>query len=197
MHEPSALVRDLLLLLTVIMFGPFVAERLRLPGIIGLLLGGFLIGPTGLGLLRATGVVDSLGHIGLLYLMFLAGLELDLNVFARLRQAAIQFGLLTFALPMAFGFVGARWLGFDLPASILIGSLWASHTLVMYPIMQRFGITADPAVATTVGATVITDTLALLVLAVVAAARPARAASPRTSRCSSGWGCSRCTARSC
>ena len=100
--------------------------------------------------------------------MFLAGLELDLNVFARLRQAAIQFGLLTFALPMAFGFVGARWLGFDLPASILIGSLWASHTLVMYPIMQRFGITADPAVATTVGATVITDTLALLVLAVVA-----------------------------
>ena len=113
-------------------------------------------------------MVDSLGHIGLLYLMFLAGLELDLNVFARLRQAAIQFGLLTFALPMAFGFVGARWLGFDLPASILIGSLWASHTLVMYPIMQRFGITADPAVATTVGATVITDTLALLVLAVVA-----------------------------
>jgi len=168
MHEPSALVWDLLLLLTVILFGPFVAERLRLPGIIGLLLGGFLIGPTGLGLLQSVTTVDSLGQIGLLYLMFLAGLELDLNVFARLRQAAIQFGLLTFALPMAFGFVGARWLGFDLPASILIGSLWASHTLVMYPIMQRFGITADPAVATTVGATVITDTLALLVLAVVA-----------------------------
>ena len=168
MHEPSALVWDLLLLLTVILFGPFVAERLRLPGIIGLLLGGFLIGPTGLGLLRSVVTVDSLGQIGLLYLMFLAGLELDLNVFARLRRAAIQFGLLTFALPMAFGFVGARWLGFDLPASILIGSLWASHTLVMYPIMQRFGIQADPAVATTVGATVITDTLALLVLAVVA-----------------------------
>ena len=123
MHEPSALVWDLLLLLLVILFGPFIAERLRLPGIIGLLLGGFLIGPTGLGLLQSIDVVDSLGRIGLLYLMFLAGLELDLNVFARLRQAAIQFGLLTFALPMAAGFIGARWLGFDLPASILIGSL--------------------------------------------------------------------------
>jgi Kef-type K+ transport system membrane component KefB len=169
-HEPSSLTWDLLLLLLVILFGPYTAERLRLPGIIGLLLGGFLIGPTGLGLLAGRAEVESLGSIGLLYLMFLAGLELDLNVFARLRNAAITFGLLTFVLPLAAGTAIALWLGFDLPASILIGSLWASHTLVTYPIVQRYGLAADPAVATTVGATVITDTLALFVLAVIAGA---------------------------
>ncbi|MEI7744709.1 MAG: cation:proton antiporter [Chloroflexota bacterium] len=168
MHEPSALTWNLLLLLVVIAVGPFLAERAKLPGIIGLLIGGFLIGPTGIGLLNGSGTVESLGHIGLLYLMFVAGLELDLNVFARLKNAAITFGLVTFALPLAVGTVAARLLGFDWPAAILIGSLWASHTLVMYPIVQRFGLAADPAVATTVGATVITDTLALLILAIIA-----------------------------
>jgi Kef-type K+ transport system membrane component KefB len=167
-HEPTPLVWNLLLLLIVIAIGPFVAERLRLPGILGLLLGGFLIGPTGLDLLHTTTEVEALGSVGLLYLMFVAGLELDLNVFARVRQAAITFGLLTFALPQAIGTVVALALGFDTLAAILIGSLWASHTLVVYPIVQRYGLTSDPAVATTVGATVITDTLALLVLAVVA-----------------------------
>lgn len=168
MHEVNPLIWDLLLLLVVIAFGPFLAERLRLPGIIGLLLGGFLIGPTGLGLLKSGAELEAFGHIGLLYLMFLAGLELDLNVFAKLKRAAITFGLLTFVLPLLAGTAMARLLGFDWPAAILIGSLWASHTLVTYPIVQRYGLTADPAVATTVGATVITDTLALLVLAVVA-----------------------------
>lgn len=166
MHEITPLTWNLLLLLVVILFGPFAAERLRLPGIIGLLLGGFLIGSSGLGLLQGETEVEALGHIGLLYLMFVAGLELDLNVFNRIRNAAITFGLLTFALPMLAGTVISRWLGFDWPAAMLIGSLWASHTLVMYPIVQRFGVTSDPAVATTVGATVITDTLALLVLAI-------------------------------
>jgi Kef-type K+ transport system membrane component KefB/nucleotide-binding universal stress UspA family protein len=170
-HEPSQLIWNMLFLLLVIMFGPYLAERARLPGIIGLLLGGFLLGPTGLGVFQGTAVVESLGSIGLLYLMFVAGLELDLNVFARVRSAAISFGLLTFTLPLLAGMAGARLLGFDWPASILIGSLWASHTLVMYPVVQRFGLTADPAVATTVGATVITDTLALLVLAVIAGAQ--------------------------
>ena len=178
MHEPSSLVWNLLLLLVVIAIGPFVAERLRLPGILGLLLGGFLVGPTGLALLHGTTEVDALGSIGLLYLMFVAGLELDLNVFARVRQAAITFGLLTFALPQAIGTAVAFALGFDPLAAILIGSLWASHTLVVYPIVQRYGLTSDPAVATTVGATVITDTLALLVLAVVAGTVEGEGSSP-------------------
>jgi Kef-type K+ transport system membrane component KefB/nucleotide-binding universal stress UspA family protein len=168
MHQPDPLVWNLLTLLAVILFAPFAAERIRLPGIIGLLLGGFFVGPSGLGILRGTDEVNALGEIGLFYLMFLAGLELDLLVFARIRKAAISFGLLTFALPLAAGATVARLLGFDWPASILIGSLWASHTLVMYPIIQRYGLMADPSVATTVGATVITDTLALLVLAVIA-----------------------------
>ena len=171
MHEPSALVWNLLILLVVIALGPFVAERLRLPGILGLILGGFLVGPTGLDILHGTDNITELGSIGLLYLMFVAGLELDLNVFARVRQASITFGLLTFALPQTVGTVVAFALGFNPLAAILIGSLWASHTLVVYPIVQRYGLTADPAVATTVGATVITDTLALLVLAVIAGAQ--------------------------
>src|SRR3954451_1245718 len=167
-HEGPTLVWSLLVLLVVIAVGPFIAERLRLPGILGLIIGGFVIGPTGLGIVHETSDIEELGSIGLLYLMFVAGLELDLNVFARVRQASITFGLLTFALPQVIGTAVAFLLGFDTLAAILIGSLWASHTLVVYPIVQRYGLTSDPAVATTVGATVITDTLALLVLAVVA-----------------------------
>ena len=124
--------------------GPFLAERLRLPGILGLIIGGFLIGPTGLGIVHGTADVEALGSIGLLYLMFVAGLELDLNVFARVRQAAITFGLLTFALPQVIGTAIAFALGFEPLAAILIGSLWASHTLVVYPIVQRYGLTSDP-----------------------------------------------------
>jgi Kef-type K+ transport system membrane component KefB len=167
-HEGPTLVWGLLVLLVVIAVGPFIAERLRLPGILGLIIGGFLIGPTGLAIVHETSDITELGSIGLLYLMFVAGLELDLNVFARVRRASITFGLMTFALPQVIGTAVAAVLGFEPLAAILIGSLWASHTLVVYPIVQRYGLTSDPAVATTVGATVITDTLALLVLAVVA-----------------------------
>ncbi len=78
------------------------------------------------------------------------------------------FGVLTFVVPFGLGTAAASLLGFGIATSILIGSLWASHTLVTYPSIRRHGIATDPAVATAVGATVITDTLALLVLAVVA-----------------------------
>ena len=161
---------NFLVLLVVIAVGPFVAERLRLPGIIGLLVGGFLISEHGLGVLTSPEFVEVVGELGLLYLMFLAGAELDLGLFERLRRSAVIFGLLTFALPFVLGLILALWLQFEPLAAILIGSLWASHTLVTYPIIRRFGLTSDPAVAVSVGATVITDTLALLVLAVVSKA---------------------------
>ena len=148
---------------------PWLAERVRVPGIIGLLLGGLLLGQNGLGIVPAGDlVIPAVGHIGLLYLMFLAGVELDLAVLQRYRNKAVAFALLTFAIPLAFGFGAATALGYGTAASLLVGSLVASHTLVTYPTVRSYGLGSNGAVATAVGATVLTDTLALLVLAAVA-----------------------------
>lgn len=152
----------------VMLTAPLVAERLRLPGVVGLVIAGLVVGPEGLGLLERDGTIAQLGGFGLLYLMFLAGLELDLGAVRRDRRPAIVFGLLTFAIPIASGTGVAILLGFPVAASVLIGSLWASHTLVAYPIVRRAGIVSDKSVVAAVGATVITDSLALIVLAVVA-----------------------------
>ena len=157
---------QLILLAIIIIAGPYLAERLRLPGLIGLVLGGLLIGPFGLHLLRE-GALDAIGGIGLLFLMFIAGAELDLNLFQRIRGTAISFGLLTFILPFALGAIAAYILGLNIAASILMGSVWASHTLVAYPTVREAGLATNKAVAVAVSATVITDTLALLVLAIV------------------------------
>ncbi len=156
----------LLCVLAVTLFLPLVMERLRIPGIIGLILGGYLIGPEGFHLIDGT-ALKGLGTIGLLYLMFLAGLELDLGSFGRNRRAGIAFGLLTFAFPFVLGVLAGFWVGMSAWALLLIGSVWASHTLVTYPIVQRRGLVTSRSVVISVGATVITDTLALLVLAIV------------------------------
>jgi Kef-type K+ transport system membrane component KefB len=149
-----------------IVLGPIVATRLRLPAIIGLLAGGLVIGPAVLGIVPATDTtVAALGQLGLLYLMFTAGVELDLLLFKRYRKAALTFGLMTFSAPMLLGFGAGRLLDYSFPASLLLGSLWASHTLVTYPMVRQAGLSGERAVATTVGATLITDTLSLIVLA--------------------------------
>src|SRR6187401_927281 len=97
---PSGPVLEFFVLFAVILIGPIVFTRFRLPGLIGLLLGGFAIGPHGLGLIGAGNhTVPELGHLGLLYLMFVAGLELDLQVLKDYRRAAVSFGLIAFALP--------------------------------------------------------------------------------------------------
>lgn len=152
-----------------LLVAPLAAERVRLPGVIGLVLAGLAVGPEGIGLLSRAGTVEQLGGFGLLYLMFLAALELDLHELTVSRRPTVVFGLLTFSIPLTVGTSGALLLGFEPLTSVLIGSLWASHTLVTYPIIRRSGIVADPSVTATIGATVITDTLALIVLAVVAA----------------------------
>ena len=148
---------------------PWLAERVRVPGIIGLLLGGLLLGQNGLGVVPPGDlVIPAVGHIGLLYLMFLAGVELDLAVLRRYRGAAVAFALITFAIPLALGVAVTQALGYGTAASLLVGSLVASHTLVTYPTVRALGLGSNGAVATAVGATVLTDTLALLVLAAVA-----------------------------
>jgi Kef-type K+ transport system membrane component KefB len=153
-----------------ILLAPGIARRLRVPEIIVVVLLGFVVGPTGLGLVARDGVVETLGTVGLLYLMFVAGLELDLDDFITHRRDSIGFGVLTFVIPMVLGTVSALALGYDVLPAVLLASCWASHTLVTYPAFQRAGTVNNRSVATTVGATIITDTAALLVLAVVARA---------------------------
>jgi Kef-type K+ transport system membrane component KefB len=169
LEAPAGTEWELFIAAAVIVIGPLIVERFRTPGMIGLLLGGLLIGPNVLGVVpEEGGVVHEFGDVGLLYLMFLAGLELDLNIFARHRRQAIEFAGITFAAPAALGIAAGLGLGYEVDAAILLGSLCASHTLVTYPIVRRFGLSTNPAVAVAVGATVITDTMALVVLAVIA-----------------------------
>jgi Kef-type K+ transport system membrane component KefB/nucleotide-binding universal stress UspA family protein len=158
------------LLMVLVLVVPMVAERVRVPGIVALVLAGTLVGPTGLGLVEREGMIETLGTVGLLYLMFVAGLELDLDDFAANRRDAVGFGALTFLLPMIIGTAVIALMGFELLAAILLASCWASHTLLTYPTFRRFGTQSNRAVATSVGATIITDTAALIVLVVVARA---------------------------
>ena len=151
----------------VLLAGPVVAERFRLPGLVGIVLGGMLVGPFVLDWLTREGVVESLGELGLLFLMFLAGLELDLDEFQRNRKPALTFGALTFTLPFVLGLLLVLPFGYGLATAALYGSLWASHTLIAYPIVQDSKLTRHRAVGMASGGTVITDTLALFVLAVV------------------------------
>lgn len=154
------------MLFIVVIVGPPLLQRARVPGIIGLLLGGFAIGPHGLNLIGAGNTtVPELGQIGLLYLMFVAGVELDLALLRVHRRAVIAFALITFACPMLLGSVVGFSMNWSAPAALLLGAVFSSHTLLLYPTVRQAGLTTHPAVATAVGATVITDTLALVVLA--------------------------------
>lgn len=151
-----------------ILLAPIVMGRWRLPGMIGLLAAGALLGPNALGVLARDQSFVLFGTVGLLYIMFTAALEIDMAVLKRHSGASLAFGLFTFSIPMGLGLVVAHHLlGFDWPAAILLASTFASHTLVTYPIASRLGITRNPAVTTAVGGTIVTDTLALLVLAVI------------------------------
>ena len=152
----------------VLLLGPLLAERLRLPGLVGIVLGGTLVGPFVLDWVEREGVVEALGSLGLLYLMFLAGLELDLDEFQRNRKPALSFGALTFSLPFVLGLILVLPFGYGFATALLYGSLWASHTLVSYPIVQEHRLTRHRAVGMAAGGTVITDTLALFILALVA-----------------------------
>jgi Kef-type K+ transport system membrane component KefB/nucleotide-binding universal stress UspA family protein len=148
---------------------PAIAERLRAPGIIGIIIGGAIIGPNGLNLLARDGTIILLGAVGLLYLIFVAGISIDLHSFRQYRNRSITFGGVSFAVPFVIGTGVGMLLGFGVAPSLLLGSMFGSHTLVSYPIAVRFGIAKNLAVTTAVGGTIVTDTSALLVLAVVEA----------------------------
>lgn len=168
LNEPVAF---FLLIMSIILVTPLLSERVRLPGIIGIILGGMLIGPHVLGLIADNDRMQFLSTIGLVYLMFSAGLEVDINQFMRVRGRSIIFGFFTFLLPQLMG-MGLGWiLGLNWLGMILLGSAFASHTLIAFPILTRLGVTRNEAVAMTTGATVLTDIGAFIILAVVLGAK--------------------------
>ncbi|WP_078555154.1 cation:proton antiporter [Bacillus alkalicellulosilyticus] len=155
--------------MVVFLLAPIIMVRLKLPGIIGLILSGVIIGPNGIGLLERDPTIILLGTVGLLYIIFIAGLEIDLEGFRKYRRRSIIFGSLSFSIPCLLGTFFGLMLGYSIAASLLLGSVLGSHTLLAYPIASRLGIAKNKAVTTTVGGTIMTDTSALLFLAVIAA----------------------------
>ena len=168
LNEPVAF---FLLIMSIILVTPLLSERVRLPGIIGIILGGMLIGPHGFHLIEAGDRMVFLSTIGLVYLMFSAGLEVDINQFMRVRGRSIVFGFITFLFPQLMGMGLGQLLGLDWLGAILLGSAFASHTLIAFPILTRLGVTRNEAVAVTAGATVLTDIGAFIILAVVLGAK--------------------------
>lgn len=158
------------ILLLVILTLPPIFERLRLPGLVGLLFAGVILGKDGLYLLDGDSEsIKLFADIGKIYLMFVAGLEIDLAEFRKTKNRSLVFGTLTFLFPLLMGTIVGQQFGFSFNTSILIGSFLASHTLLGYPIVQRLGMVRNEAVMVTIGATIFTDIAALLVLAVCVA----------------------------
>jgi Kef-type K+ transport system membrane component KefB/nucleotide-binding universal stress UspA family protein len=155
-------------LIFIILVAPMFSKRIKLPGIVGIIIAGVIVGPNGFNIIAMTPAIQLLGSVGLLYIMFLAGLDINLLDFKRHKEKSIVFGLITFAIPQFFGTFLFKMLGFSWTTSILVASMFASHTLVGYPIITKLGIVRNRAVLTTVGGTIIADTLALLVLAIIA-----------------------------
>lgn len=157
-----------LLILLIILAAPLLLNKLRIPHLLGLIIAGAIIGPHGFNLvLRDSSIILS-GTAGLLYIMFLAGLDIDMADFKRNSTKSLAFGMYTFLIPMILGTVVGIWvLRFNVLTSVLLASMFASHTLIAYPIISKLGISKNKAVSITVGGTMITDTLALLVLTII------------------------------
>jgi Kef-type K+ transport system membrane component KefB len=157
-----------LVILVIILFAPILLNKIKIPHILGLIIAGAIIGPNGFNLLMRDSSIILSGTAGLLYIMFLAGLEIDLAEFKKNSNKSIVFGLFTFLIPMILGtLTGLYILNLSVLASVLLASMFASHTLIAYPILAKLGVTKNRAVNIAIGGTMITDTLALLVLAVI------------------------------
>lgn len=157
-----------LLVLLIILFAPILLNKLRIPHIIGMILAGLLIGEHGFNILARDSSFELFGKVGLYYIMFLAGLEMNMGDFKQNRTKALVLGVLAFIIPIGIGFVAnVAFLKYGVLTSVLLASMYASHTLVAYPIVIRYGVSRHRSVSISVGGTAVTDTLTLLVLAVV------------------------------
>ncbi|MEN9914480.1 MAG: hypothetical protein RL528_1235 [Bacteroidota bacterium] len=164
------------LLLFIILLSPILLRKARIPNIIGLIISGVIIGPKGLGIIGENamaqeGSIKLFSTIGLLYIMFIAGLELDLNRFRKQINKSLIFGGLTFIIPLGLGYpICSEILHLSPLASLLTASMFATHTLVSYPIISKYGLSKHSSVAITVGGTILTDTAVLIILAIISSA---------------------------
>ena len=157
-----------LLVLLIILFAPILLNRLRIPHIIGMILAGLVIGEHGFNILARDSSFELFGKVGLYYIMFLAGLEMNMSDFKQNRGKAVMLGLLAFIIPIMIGLVvNMTFLKYSLITSVLLASMYASHTLIAYPIISRYGLSRLRSVNITIGGTAVTVTLALIILAVI------------------------------
>ncbi len=159
------------ILLALILLVPILFKKLHIPSVIGLLLAGIVIGPNGLNIIVLGESMKLLGTTGLLYLLFLVGLELDLQAFAKSRNRSIIHGFYTFAIPFLMGFAVTFFLlKYSLMPSLLISSLFSAHTLISYPIASRLGISKSEVMNVIIGGTILTDTAVFILLTVISGA---------------------------
>lgn len=159
-----------LLVLVIILLAPIIMGKLRIPHIIGMVLAGVAIGQYGFNILVRDDSFELFGRVGLYYIMFLAALEMDVEGVKKNKGRLSLFGLLTFAAPFTLTFIMSEWLlGYPTIASLLLGCLMASNTLIAYPIVSRYGQQRKPSVALSVGASMLSLLVALVVLAALVA----------------------------
>jgi len=160
------------LVLFIILLAPVLMAKIKVPDIVGFIIAGTAIGPYGFNLLTKNLAIDLFATIGLLYIMFIAGIELNLTEFKNQRHKSLVFGILTFSIPIAIGFPVCYYLlGYPLITSLLTASMFATHTLVAYPIISKYKISENEAVSITVGGTILTDTAVLIILAIIIGAK--------------------------
>ena len=168
----TAPVQIFFIVLVIILFAPLLLNKLKIPHIIGMIAAGVVIGPYGFNVLDNDSSFAIFGQVGLLYLMFLAGLEIDMYHLRLNLRRGLLFGVLTLLIPLVFGILTSVYLlGLDWTTSMLLGSMYASHTLLSYPVAARFGITKAPAVLIAIVGTIIAVIGALLVLAATVSIR--------------------------
>lgn len=155
----------LVIVLGLIFIVPILCRKVHIPVIIGFILVGVGLGPCGLGILSDSPAIQAFGQLGILYIMFQAGVEIDINDFSQHRGKAMVFGLMTFGLPLALGYLTSCLLGLSPVVGLLLGAMYGSHTLMTYPIVRRYGLQKNIATNITIGGTMIALTLSLLVLA--------------------------------
>lgn len=161
-----------LLILTIVIgiiwFVPIVCRKIHVPSIVGFILAGIVIGPSVLNMVVENSTIKILGSLGMLYIMFQSGSEIDINDFKQYKYRSLFFGLCTFFIPLGLGVLTSRYLlDFNWTSSLLLGAMYGSHTLMTYPIVSRYGVQKNVAVNITVGATMWAIILSLIVLAVV------------------------------
>lgn len=159
-----------LVVLSIILIAPILLNKLKIPHVIGLIVAGVVVGPYGLNILARDMSFEVFGQVGLLYLMFLAGIEIDMYHLKKNIKRGAVFGLFTFAVPMVIGSAAAMLLiGLPVIAAVMMASMFAAHTLIAYPIVSRLGLTKSQPVLIAIAGTIVAVLCSLVVLAVTSA----------------------------